>query len=129
MADDVIASLAKRKPASPDRDAILLAAGRASVRRAPAWKLLVAGLVAQHAVLLGLWFSPGKPDPRDNIRPLKETEDRPPAAEEPRPEFPSVPFERSASLFDLDPPPTVPVPTASVVPEGHWTVRTELRID
>ena len=125
MADGVIASLATRKPASPDRDAILLAAGRASVRRAPAWKLLVAGLAVQHALLLGLWFSPGKSDRRDEIRPMKEIEDRQPAAEDIRPESPSVPFDRSASLFDLDPPPTVPVPTASVVSERHWTARTD----
>ena len=125
MADGVIETLAKLKPAAPDRDAILLAAGRASVRRAPAWKLLVAGLAAQHALLLGLWFSPGKPDPRDNIRHPHEIGDPSPAAEDLRPELLSVPFDRSASLLDLESPPADPVPTAWVVPEEHWTVRTD----
>lgn len=123
---DVIETLAKLQPAVPNRDAILFAAGRASVRRAPAWKLLVAGLTVQHAFLLGFWFTPQK---RGEVVYLREAEAPAPIPESAPPEIPAVPFDRSASLLNLNPQSAEPVPTASVVPEEHWTVRTELRFD
>ena len=123
---DVIETLAKLKPARPDRDAILFAAGRASGRRAPAWKLLVAGLAVQQALLLGIWFSP---EQRGEVVYPKEAEAPPPIPESAPPETPTVPFDRSATLWNLEAESTQPVPTASVVPEEHWTARTPIRFD
>jgi hypothetical protein len=45
-------------PVAPDRDAILFAAGRASVRRWAGWKWLTVGLIASNAVTLGVLFWP-----------------------------------------------------------------------
>lgn len=126
MADNVIGTLAKLKPAAPNRDAILFAAGRASVRRAPARKWLIAGLAIQQVILLGLWFSHEK---HHEVVYPKETEASTLPPESPTLETPSVPFDRSPSLLNLNPQSAEPVPTASVVPEEHWTVRTDLRND
>ena len=129
MADDVIETLAKLKPATPDRDAILFAAGRASARHSPAWIWTSIGLMVSQAVLLGLWIQPA-----NSQRPVEKVPaEAPMTAPTPAiPETPSLPFDRSATLWNLDPPTPEPVPSASVVPEAHWTARTnlsDLRID
>lgn len=125
MADDVIETLAKLKPAAPDRDAILFAAGRASVRGP--WMWISAALLLSHLVLPIVWIAT-----ENRIRPLPP-EWIPPSEPPPAiPDMPSVPFNRDASLLNLDPPMSESVPTASVVPEQHWTARTnpsELRFD
>ena len=129
MADDVIETLAKLKPTPPDRDAILFAAGAASVRRAPAWKWISAGLLLSNLVVPIVWFAtdnrspPVQPQPDWNL--LAEPSPT-------LPETPSIPFDREASLLNLDPPMPEAVPTSSVVPEQHWTARTnpsDLRFD
>ena len=129
MADDVIETLAKLKPAAPDRDAILFAAGRASARRSPVWIWTSIGLMVSQAVLLGLGIQPANPH-----RPVETVAtEAPMTAPAPAiPQTPSLPFDRSASLWNLDPPTPEPVPSASAVPEAHWTARTnlsDLRID
>ncbi len=126
MADDVIDRLAKLKPAAPDRDALLFAAGRASARRGP-WRLLLVGLVIQQAVLISIWSSPK--EPTRNRDPMWDPVGLP-VPLEPRPSVPeppsSAPRGGAASLLNLNPESPDPIPTAAVVPEHHWTVRTPL---
>ena len=129
MADDVIETLAKLKPAAPDRDAILFAAGRASARSPSIWKWLSAALLVSQLILLKVWIAtekqshPVQPQPDWNL----------PAEPAPAvPETPSAPFDRNASLLNLNPPMPESVPTSSVVPEQHWTARSnpsDLRLD
>ena len=122
MADDVIETLARLKPAAANRDAILFAAGRASARRSPTWKWLTIGLMVSNLLVLRVWLSPEKateprrPDPMWPVVP-------------PEIETPSAPVDRSASLWNLDAKSSEPVPTSAVVPEEHWTARTPIRID
>ncbi len=124
MADDVIDALAKLKPAAPDRDAILFAAGRASARRGP-WRLLLVGLVIQQAVLISIWISPKE---RGSVLPGMPLPIGPPVDVDPQPvipESPSVaPRGSGPSLLDLDPQSPDPIPGASIIPEQHWTIRT-----
>jgi len=124
MADDVIQTLAKLKPAAPNRDAILFAAGRASAKRSPIWKWLSFGLIATHLLLILVWLTPEKASGPIPIPVLAEEN-----SELTKPDSPSVPFDRSATLWDLDAESTQLVPTASIVPEEHWTARTPIRID
>ncbi len=127
MADDVIETLAKLKPTAPDRDAILFAAGRASARRSPIWKWLTIGLIVSNAVLFTLWLLPDK-TPGHPVMPLPSDED----FLRTDPERPSPSSDRPASLLNFHPPVPESVPTSSVVPEQHWTARTdpfEFRLD
>ena len=129
MADDVIETLAKLKPAAADRDAILFAAGRASARRSPIWKWISAGLVVSHLVLLFVWRTNEQPTSPLEVERLRDL----PADSQPAPaEVPSIPYDRNASLLNHNPPMPESVPTSSVVPEQHWTARTnpsDLRLD
>ena len=124
MADDVIEALAKLKPAAVNRDAILFAAGRATAKRSPIWKWLSFGLIATNLLLLRVWLTPEKLPGPIPIPALAEEN-----FELSKPEVPSVPFDRSATLWNLEAESTQPVPTASVVPEEHWTARTPIRFD
>jgi hypothetical protein len=78
MSEDVIGKLGRFTPTAVDRDALLFAAGRASVRPARFWKWATGVLVLSQLVTLGLWLAP-KPEP-------------PP----PVPVIPSVPVEEHA---------------------------------
>jgi hypothetical protein len=125
MADDVIDRLAKLKPAAPDRDAMLFAAGRASARRGP-WRLLLVGLVIQQAVLIWIWTLPKEPE---NIVYLKAESIGQPSPSDPQSapaEAPSVSPRGPASLLNLDQQSSEPIPSSSIAPEQHWTVRTTL---
>ena len=124
MADDVIETLAKLKPAEVNRDAILFAAGRATAERSPIWKWLSFGLIATDLMLLRLWLTPEKLPGPISIPSLAEEN-----SEQTKPDSPSVPFDRSATLWNLEFESTQPVPTASVVPEEHWTARTPIPFD
>ncbi len=124
MADNVIDTLAKLKPAAVNRDAILFAAGRATAKRSPIWKWLSFGLIATNLLLLRVWLTPETAPGPISIPVLTEEN-----SERSQPELPSVPFDRSATLWNLEAESPQPVPTASVVPEEHWTVRTPIRFD
>ncbi len=60
--EDVIGKLARFTPGAVDRDAMLFAAGRASVKPPRFWKWAALGLLLSQIVTLGLWFWP-KADP------------------------------------------------------------------
>lgn len=126
MADDVIETLAKLKPTAPDRDAILFAAGRASARRGP-WRLLLVGLVIQQAVLISIWTAPKTPEKIVYLNTEVMGEPAPPDSQSAIPESPSIaPRGSGPSLLNLDPQSSEPIPSASIIPEQHWTVRTSL---
>lgn len=126
MADELIETLSKLKPARPNRDAILFAAGQAAGRGSSVWKWLSIALMLSHVVLLGLWLTPPKlarnlpvPEPqRDSVEPQR-----------PSSESPALEFSRSTSLINLEAKISEPIPTMSVVPEEHWTVRSPIRFD
>lgn len=59
--EDVIGKLAAFSPAIVDRDALLFAAGRASVRPARGWKWATAALLATQLLTLVLWQWPKPP--------------------------------------------------------------------
>lgn len=121
MADDVIEALARLKPAAANRDAILFAAGRASARRSPLWKWISAVLLVSNLIPPIVWIAT---EDRSRPAPLQPDGYSPAELAPALPEPFSVPFDRSASLFNLDPPLSESVPTSSVVPEQHWTART-----
>ncbi len=124
MADGVIETLAKLKPAAANRDAILFAAGRASARRSPVWKWLSLVLIATNLLFLLVRLTPEQS--RDPIAiPLSAGDNFEPSI----PEAPSNPIDHSARLWNFEPENSEPVPTASIVPEEHWTARTPIRID
>ncbi len=126
MADDVIEALARLKPAAANRDAILFAAGRASARRGP-WRLLLAGLVIQQAVLISIWTTPKTPETIVYVKADVPGEPAPPDPLPAIPEPPSIaPRSTGPWLLNLDPQSPEPIPSASIVPEQHWTVRTSL---
>ena len=126
MADDVIETLAKLKPAAANRDAILFAAGRASARLGP-WRLLLAGLVIQQAVLISIWTTPKAPEKIVYVKADVPGEPAPPDTQPAIPVPPSTPRRGpDFSLLNLDPQIPEPIPSASIVPEQHWTVRTSL---
>ena len=94
MADDVIDALKRLKPAAPDRDAILLAVGRASAPRSPAWKWLACGLMAMQLATAALWMRPA---------PVPPSAERPPdpipaESVEPKPDSPPTPPEPNSYL-------------------------------
>ena len=126
MADELIETLAKLKPARPDRDAILFAAGQAAGRGSSVWKWLSIALMLSNMIVLGTWLTPPKSD-----RNLPVPVQQPDSVEPQRPNYesPSLEFTRSASLLNLEVKITEPIPTASVVPEDHWTVRSPIRFD
>ena len=89
MADDVIDALSKLKPAEPDRNAILFAAGRASAQHPAAWKWLACGLMATQLFTAALWMRPAP------VPPSAESPPDPIAAEsvESKPDSPPTPPE------------------------------------
>lgn len=126
MADELIETLAKLKPARPDRDAILFAAGQAAGRGSSVWEWLCIALMLSHMVVLGIWLTPPKSD-RNLPVPEQQTDSVEPQL--PNSESPSLDSGRSVSLLNLEVKITEPIPTASVVPEDHWTVRSPIRFD
>lgn len=77
--EDVIGKLGRFSPAAVDRDALLFAAGRASVRPAGGWKWATAALLVTQLVTLGLWLGPRSepPAPGPEVKPMLP--DDPPA--------------------------------------------------
>ena len=126
MADELIETLAKLKPARPNRDAILFAAGQAAGRGSSVWKWLSIVLMVSHAVLLGIWLTP--PNLAEKI-PVPEQQPDSVEPKRPNSESPEFEFSRSTSLLNLEVKISEPIPTMSVVPEEHWTVRSPIRFD
>ena len=77
MPEDVISKLESFSPVPLDRDALLFAAGRASVRPTQVWKRLAGVLAATQtlSLALGLWYW-SRTEPRPDPMPRSE----PPAA-------------------------------------------------
>jgi hypothetical protein len=68
MSEDVIGKLESFTPAAVDRDALLFAAGRASVKPSPGWKWLAGALGVTQALTLAVWLAPRPaPHPVDPI--------------------------------------------------------------
>lgn len=63
MSEELIGKLARFTPAAVDRDAMLFAAGRASVRPSRSWKWATAVLAVSQAVTLAVWLWPAAPVP------------------------------------------------------------------
>ncbi len=125
MADDVIDILAKCKPAPVNRDAILFAAGQAAARRSPIWKWLCVLLLGTQLATLGFWLIPNRTpslEPLPVVVPVNPVPAAFPATEEPR----FVQWMRPGSLQELELQSSEPLPSASVMPEEHWSVRTAL---
>ena len=126
MADELIETLAKLTPARPNRDAILFAAGHAAGKGSSVWKWLSIVLMVSHVVLLGIWLTP--PKLTSSLREPEQHHDSM-EPELPSSESPSLEFSRSPSLLNFEVKSSEPIPTASVVPEEHWTVRSPIRFD
>jgi hypothetical protein len=83
MSEDVIGKLESFTPSAMDRDAILFAAGRASVRPMRFWKWATAALFVSQLVTLVAWLAPrSEPPPTvPAIRPVPIEEPLPPTAD------------------------------------------------
>jgi len=125
MADDVIDILAKCKPAPVNRDAMLFAAGQAAARRKPIWKWLCFLLIGSQLATLGMWLFPNQSSMQEH-QPIVSPAIEVPAAILPSVEPWSVPWIRSGSLQNLERTSSEPVPSSSVIPEEHWSVRTAM---
>lgn len=65
MPEDLTNTLKQFTPTLPDRDALLFAAGRASARPAPIWKVLCGLLAITQIVMVAFWLV--RPSPTVNV--------------------------------------------------------------
>ncbi|MBX3398751.1 MAG: hypothetical protein KF873_08430 [Gemmataceae bacterium] len=80
MPEDVIGKLESFTPSAVDRDALLFAAGRSSVKPSSGWKRLAGALAVTQAITLGLWFVPNqqpKLEPTTFVVPPNDVEEPP----------------------------------------------------
>ena len=89
---DPVSALRQFTPAGPNRDELLFAAGRASVRPPTRWKWLTAFLAVTQAVTLTLWLWPTAapvmvptPPPAPTVVPVMEPVSEPPPPSPPDP--------------------------------------------
>jgi hypothetical protein len=65
MSDDLVSKLERLSPVAADRDAMLIAVGRASAPRVQPWRWAVGGLVLVQLLTCGAWWhsTRAKPEP------------------------------------------------------------------
>lgn len=97
MPEDLTNTLRQFTPTLPDRDALLFAAGRASTRPSPMWKLLCGLLAVSQVAIVVWWLARPLTTVNPMTRPMDNTENDSPTPFTPDP-YSYIALSKSADL-------------------------------